>query len=191
MSKRSLFSTRLSTLRKEKKLTQYSLAESLGFSRGQISNYEQGSREPDQDTLLKIADFFNVSTDYLIGKSNIKEFAEQLIKNFNKSAEEDLLKKEKVNIEKEVEEIIKKINKLDIEFCDTLADDEDKEYLKLAFEKFLSDVRVYNKQKYTTPKKNSIEEELEAYRAELEAEEKEKTLSALEKQNEDLNQKHA
>lgn len=53
MNKRSLFSTRLSSLRKGKKLTQYSLAENLGFSRGQISNYEQGSREPDPRYIIK------------------------------------------------------------------------------------------------------------------------------------------
>lgn len=177
MNKRSLFSTRLASLRKERNLTQYSLAENLGFSRGQISNYEQGSREPDQDTLLKIADFFDVSVDYLLGRTKIKN---------------TLFEKEKFDLEKEAEKMIEKINKLKtIKFCGTSADEEDKEYLKLVSERFLSDIRVYNKQKYTTPKKNSIEEELEAYRAELEAEEKEKTLSALEKQNENLNQKHA
>ena len=39
-----------------------------------------------------------------------------------------------------------------IEFCGTPADDEDKEYLKAAYQKFLSDVRVYNKKKYTPNK---------------------------------------
>ena len=79
MEKKNLFSERLISLRKEKKLTQYSLAEQLEFSRGQIGNYEQGTREPDQLTLLKIANFFNVSVDYLIGKSNIKQSADSII----------------------------------------------------------------------------------------------------------------
>ena len=39
-----------------------------------------------------------------------------------------------------------------VEFCGTPADEEDKEFLKMAYERFLSDVRVYNKMKYT-PKK--------------------------------------
>ena len=103
-----------------------------------------------------------------------------------------LFEEGKFDIEKEAKKIIENINKLDIvKFCGTLADEEDKEYLKLVSERFLSDIRVYNKQKYTTPKKNSIKEELEAYKAELEAEEKEKTLSASERQDEVLNQKHA
>ncbi|MGB9661917.1 MAG: helix-turn-helix domain-containing protein [Moorellaceae bacterium] len=64
------FPYRLVQLRKERGLSQYQLANLLGFSRGQISNYEQGTREPDYDTLKKIADFFNVSTDYLLGRTN-------------------------------------------------------------------------------------------------------------------------
>ncbi|HCJ4262186.1 TPA: helix-turn-helix domain-containing protein [Listeria innocua] len=63
-----MFSTRLSELRKKKGFSQYKLADELGFSRGQVANYEQGTREPDYQTLLKIADFFNVSTDYLLGR---------------------------------------------------------------------------------------------------------------------------
>lgn len=74
MIKENLFSKRLVSLRKEKKLTQYDLAELLGFSRGQIGNYEQGTREPDQNTLLKISDFFNVSVDYLLGKTDVKNY---------------------------------------------------------------------------------------------------------------------
>lgn len=62
-----MFGKRLASLRKQKGLTQYELADALGFSRGQIANYEQGSREPDFETLQKIARFFQVSTDYLLG----------------------------------------------------------------------------------------------------------------------------
>ncbi|HFK0084903.1 TPA: helix-turn-helix domain-containing protein [Listeria monocytogenes] len=66
-----MFSKKLAELRKKKGYSQYKLAEELGFSRGQIANYEQGSREPDYQTLMKIAKYFNVSTDYLLcGESN-------------------------------------------------------------------------------------------------------------------------
>lgn len=57
---------RIAALRKEKGLSQYELADRLGFSRGKLANYEQGTREPDYETLIKIADFFEVSTDYLL-----------------------------------------------------------------------------------------------------------------------------
>lgn len=58
---------KLIKLRKQKGLSQYEAADRLGFSRGKLSNYEQGSRQPDYDTLIQLAIFYNVSTDYLLG----------------------------------------------------------------------------------------------------------------------------
>ena len=50
-------------------LTQAEIAEKLGISRSTIGMYETGAREPDFDTLEKIADFFNVDIDYLLGRT--------------------------------------------------------------------------------------------------------------------------
>ena len=61
---------RIATLRKINKLSQYELADRLGFSRGKLANYEQGSRQPDYETLQKLADFFDVTTDYLLGRTD-------------------------------------------------------------------------------------------------------------------------
>lgn len=55
-------------LRRKNKLSQYELAERLGFSRGKLANYEQGSRQPDYETIIKIAEYFDVTVDYLLGK---------------------------------------------------------------------------------------------------------------------------
>lgn len=63
-----MFSKNLTKLRKQAKLTQYQLADELGFSRGQIANYEQGKREPDYEVLGILADFFDVSIDELLGR---------------------------------------------------------------------------------------------------------------------------
>ncbi len=49
--------------------TQDGLAEALGLSRSAVSMYENGNREPDFETLEKIADFFNVDMNYLLGSS--------------------------------------------------------------------------------------------------------------------------
>lgn len=49
--------------------TQDSLADTLGLSRSTISMYENGNREPDFETLEKIADLFNVDMDFLLGRS--------------------------------------------------------------------------------------------------------------------------
>lgn len=64
------FGERLARLRTNKGLSQYKLAELLGFSRGQIANYEHGTREPDHETLRRLADFFGVTTDYLLGRTD-------------------------------------------------------------------------------------------------------------------------
>ncbi len=63
----SMLSKRLSSLRKSKKLTQAEQAKVLGIARTTYAMYEQGNREPDYDTLTKIANYFGVSTDYLLG----------------------------------------------------------------------------------------------------------------------------
>lgn len=59
----------LRELRQEKNLTQADLSKILKISASAIGMYEQGRREPDNDTLSKIADFFDVSIDYLLGQS--------------------------------------------------------------------------------------------------------------------------
>lgn len=59
----------LFVLRKNIGLTQKDLAERLGISRQAYANYESGNREPDIQTLIKLSSFFDVSIDYLVGKS--------------------------------------------------------------------------------------------------------------------------
>ncbi len=59
----------LANLRKEKRLAQKELAALLNLSIGTISNYENGVHSPDLDTLCKLADFYGVTTDYLLGRT--------------------------------------------------------------------------------------------------------------------------
>jgi|SRR5690606_6910249 len=59
---------KLIELRKQKKLTQEAVAKKLGIPRGTYSNYELGKREPDLETLKRIADFHGVSIDELLGR---------------------------------------------------------------------------------------------------------------------------
>lgn len=60
---------RLRELRLEKGLTQASIAKALGVTRQAISLYEKGNRELKLETWQKLADFFNVPVDYLLGIS--------------------------------------------------------------------------------------------------------------------------
>jgi repressor LexA len=66
------FTERLKNLRTEKKLSQLDMGNLLGISQVGISHYESGNRQPDLDTLNRISDFFNVSIDYLLGKTDIR-----------------------------------------------------------------------------------------------------------------------
>ncbi|MCS1384793.1 MULTISPECIES: helix-turn-helix domain-containing protein [Lysinibacillus] len=61
---------RLKKLRKEKKLTQTELGSKINVTKVSISGYESGNRSPDTDTLQRLADFFEVSTDYLLGRTD-------------------------------------------------------------------------------------------------------------------------
>lgn len=68
-----MFKKRLRELRQEKELTQWQLAEILNLSPSTITMYENGRRLPDISTIINIAKYFNVSVDYLIGNSEIKD----------------------------------------------------------------------------------------------------------------------
>ncbi len=65
----SEFSRILTLLRKEKNLSQKSAATSLGVSQALLSHYEKGIRECGLDFLVRAADFYDVSVDYMLGRS--------------------------------------------------------------------------------------------------------------------------
>ena len=63
---------RLKKLRKERNISQLKLALDLNMNQNSISRYENGEREADYETLIKIADYFGVSLDYLLGRTENK-----------------------------------------------------------------------------------------------------------------------
>lgn len=65
------FKTNLKNLRFEKNIGQVELAKALGVSKGIISLWENGLREPSMTNLIALAKFFEVSIDYLVGLENI------------------------------------------------------------------------------------------------------------------------
>lgn len=67
------FPTRLKTLRKERKIKQHDMAVQLGLSDGGYRCYEQGRGFPDVPKLCLLADYFDVSLDYLMGRSETRE----------------------------------------------------------------------------------------------------------------------
>ena len=64
---------RLKELRKMRHLSQLRLAFDLNMNQNTISRYENMEREADYETLIKIADYFDVSIDYLLGRTNKKK----------------------------------------------------------------------------------------------------------------------
>lgn len=62
--------TRIAALRDKRGWTQEQMAALLEISRASLSHYEKGRREPDSETLTKIADVFGVSIDYLVGRTH-------------------------------------------------------------------------------------------------------------------------
>lgn len=66
---------RLKELREERGISQVRLAIELNMNQNSISRYESGVREADYKTLIAIADYFNVSLDYLFGRTDCKDIA--------------------------------------------------------------------------------------------------------------------
>ncbi len=67
----------LKLLRETTGITQKQLADAIGVSQQSINKYENHKIEPDVDTMIKIADFFETSVDYLIGHTHIRRRIEE------------------------------------------------------------------------------------------------------------------
>lgn len=61
---------RIKDLRKARRITQLKMAMDLNMSQNTISRYESGEREPGIAELIRIADYFRVSIDYLVGRTD-------------------------------------------------------------------------------------------------------------------------
>ncbi len=94
---------RIKELRNEKGITQSELSNYLGLTPKMISFYELEQRFPPQDIIIKLADYFNVSTDYLLGRSEIRN-SDKLLKEYNALYYEN---------HKEFEEYIRSLKKKD------------------------------------------------------------------------------
>lgn len=92
----------LKLLREKNDLTQASLAKILKISPSTIAMYERGERKPDPDMIIKISNYFNISTDYLLGRDepiqkqkNLSPTQERLLKKITNFSDEEILEIEK------------------------------------------------------------------------------------------------
>ena len=100
-----MFAKRLTNLREKKNLYQKDIAEIFNIEQATVSNWEKGKRIPDSEMLIKLANFFEVSVDYLLGNDTtlttkeeelkeIEALKQLLIKNGFMKSNEDLTNKE-------------------------------------------------------------------------------------------------
>ena len=101
---------KIKTLRKEAGLTQKELGEKLNVAANTINGYETGHRTPDYETLIKMADYFSVTTDYLLGHEKQSD---------KKNNEDEYYK----YLEKEYWELIKKLNIVEIKVLKSIVDE--------------------------------------------------------------------
>lgn len=99
------FKDRLIKLRKELNLTQEELAQKIGYTRTAISAWEIGRNEPSNADTIKLAEYFNVSTDYLLGKTNIRNPGKQI---------DDILNEAMIGMSKEDYEALSETQKKQI-----------------------------------------------------------------------------
>ena len=96
---------KLRELRKKKNLTMKQLGAMFGAAESTVSHWENGKREPDTATLLNLADYFNVSVDYLLGREEIKKAPRFKINGRRYSTD---IRKYKMGFDKEVRKALLK-----------------------------------------------------------------------------------
>ncbi|MBQ7912808.1 MAG: helix-turn-helix domain-containing protein [Clostridia bacterium] len=95
---------RLLELREEKKLTQDDVAKAINTSRTNIGRWEKGLNEPSSSLIIQLADFFQCSTDYLLGRSD--DFGNVIVTPTQKTAE----------LSPDGQELLDIFNSLDVEY---------------------------------------------------------------------------
>lgn len=128
--------SRLRLLRELKNYTQKHAAETLGIDNVYLSRYESGTRRPDYETLVKLADFYEVRTDYLLGRDELP-FPETDEKDIAKISEKLL-----VNLD----------NDNSLTFDGVPMDEATRELVKVHLENNLRFVREMTKRKFTIKK---------------------------------------
>lgn len=101
-----MFGDRIKKLRDDNNVSQFELSEFLGISQQALSKWENGKTQPDNDSLVKLANYFNVSTDYLLGNSESKHIE----KPYDDELEKVLFSKTKDLTDEEKKTIISVIN---------------------------------------------------------------------------------
>ncbi len=137
----NIIGKRIEQLREEKGWTKTFTAEKLGIkTMSTYANWEYGLRTPDSEMLTKIADLFEVSTDYLLGRTDKRRYYE-------------LTSKDERDIKKELEDVLSGLDSAaNLNFDGEPLDEATKELVKLQLEANIRFAKEMAKKKFT-PKK--------------------------------------
>ena len=125
---------RIATLREQRGLSQKELANRLGVSQSQVGHWESGKRRIQDEWLIELANFFDVTTDYILGRASLTD-------------------KEKQDIGIEVDKLLAGLStQADINFYGEPLSETGKENLKVAIQMAMELNKKKAKEKFT-PKK--------------------------------------
>lgn len=134
-----MIKNRLKSERMRKKMSQRELAEHIGVSQQTVGSWETGRTEPDQEMTKFLADFFGVSTDYLLEKTDTRELP--------------LTLKDEKDIEKKLNELKDTLeSQSGLLFSGDAMDDETREFLLASLERTIRQSKVLAKEKFTPNK---------------------------------------
>lgn len=140
------FGERLKQLRTEKNITLEKMADLFETTKATLSRYENSIREPKMDFIQKCAIFFDCSTDYLTGTSDVRNTPK-------KEWQPELTQKDEKDIEKTLNKTLEMLEKQEgLMLSGELIDEDDFELIKAAIQNGLEYAKKVNKKKYT-PKK--------------------------------------
>ena len=140
---------KIKTLRKERRITQQELANAIDVVQSTIGMIESGKKTGSPQTLVKLADFFGVTVDYLLSENDdSKELNIEEVKNIK------LSKRAEKDIEKALQQTLEDLSNTQdgLMFSGEPIDDETRELLKISLENSMRLAKQIAKQKYT-PKK--------------------------------------
>lgn len=130
------FGNRLKKLREEKKINQIELSKILNIANSTLSLYENGGREPNYETLTRIADYFKVSTDYLLKGEEINSIPPMPELPFKATSRD----------KKQWEDLLKRGG--EAFFYNDEIDIEDKKEMLDIFSDFFVDAKIRNREKF-------------------------------------------
>ena len=134
-----MIKNRLKSERMRKKMSQRELAEHIGVSQQTVGSWETGRTEPDQEMTKLLANFFEVSTDYLLEKTDTRDLP--------------LTSKDEKDIAKKLDELKNTLeSQSGLLFSGDDMDDETREFLLASLERTIRQSKVLSKEKFTPNK---------------------------------------